>query len=450
MTSTGATSATVTISGRSRASLAFDVLARRQSSAMTFERARWLALQRSARLAWGLWTVAVCLTAVGIVLLILNRGVETPKSIGSLGSPAVDTLASVVMLAFPTVGVLIATRQPANAIGWLFLATGVSAALEDVLLGYATHALLADPGSLPGGAAFGVLADVLWVPTLVCGITFLFLLFPDGRLPARGWRWLVRFTIALAVGYAIGTILLPGPLYFFETLARNPFGVVALRPVAQAAVDLGGMAVLPTAIAGMIALGARFRRSGREARQQIKWLFLLAAVFAPLTPLLVVFSEADVRVGDVVIADVLFEIPLVAIPVCVGVAILRYRLYDIDVVINRTLVYAALTASLAGAYFACVLLFQLALSPVTEESGLAVAGSTLAVAALFRPARARIQAAVDQRFYRRRYDAQRTLDAFTGRLRDELDLDALRADVRAVVRETVQPAHVSLWLRSSR
>jgi hypothetical protein len=416
---------------------------------MTFERARRLALQRSGRLAWALWTVAVCLTAVGIVLLILNRGVETPKSIGSLGSPAVDTLASVVMLAFPTVGVLIATRQPANAIGWLFLATGVSAALEDVLLGYATHALLVDP-SLPGGAAFGVLADVLWVPTLVCGITFLFLLFPDGRLPARGWRWLVRFTIALAVGYAIGTILLPGPLYFFETLARNPFGVEAVRPVAQAAVDLGGMAVLPTAMAGMVALGARFRRSGPEARQQIKWLFLLAAVFAPLTPLLVLLSETDVRVGGVVIADVLFEIPLVAIPVCVGVAILRYRLYDIDVVINRTLVYTALTAILAAAYFGCVLLFQLALSPVTEESGLAVAGSTLAVAALFRPARARIQAAVDQRFYRRRYDAQRTLDAFTGRLRDELDLDTLGADVRAVVRETVQPSHVSLWLRSSR
>ena len=417
---------------------------------MTFERARWLAVQRSGRLAWGLWAVAVCLTAVGIVLLFLNRAVETPKSIGSLGSPALDALASVVMLAFPTVGVLIATRQPANAIGWLFLATGVSAALEDVLLGYATHALLADPGSLPAGAAFGVLADVLWVPTLVCGVTFLFLLYPDGRLPGHGWRWLVRFTIALAAGYAIGTILLPGPLYYFEALARNPFGVEALRPVAQAAVDMGGMLVLPTAMAGMVALGVRFRRSGREARQQIKWLFLLAAVFAPLTPLLVVLSEAEVNVGDVVIADVLFEVPLVAIPVCVGVAILRYRLYDVDVVINRTLVYAGLTAILAGAYFGCVLLFQLALSPVTEDSGLAVAGSTLAVAALFRPVRTRIQSAVDQRFYRRRYDAQRTLDAFTSRLRDELDLDALGADVRAVVRETVQPAHVSLWLRSSR
>jgi hypothetical protein len=418
-------------------------------------RARWLAPDRTGRLAWGLWGLAVALTAVGIGFAVLNRSVEVPKSIGSLGSPALDALASLVMLAFPTVGVLIATRQPANAIGWLFLATGVSAALEDVLLGYATYALLAEPGSLPAGAALGVLADVLWVPTLVCGITFLFLLFPDGRLPARGWRWLVRFTVALAAGYAVGTILLPGPLYFFDEVpgladVTNPLGVEAVRGIAQVAVDLGGMLVLPTAMAGMVGLGVRFRRSGREARQQIKWLFFLAAGFVPLTPLLVVLSENKVQVAGVMVADVLFEVPLVAIPVCVGVAILRYRLYDVDVVINRTLVYGVLTATLAGAYFGCVLLFQLALGPLTEDNGLAVAGSTLAVAALFRPARARIQAAVDQRFYRRRYDAQRTLEAFTVRLRDELDLDALGADVRAVVRDTVQPAHVSLWLRSSR
>lgn len=415
---------------------------------MTFERARWLALQHSGPLAWWLWTVAACLTGVGLVFVALNSGADTPDSIGSIGSPGLDALVSIATLIFPTVGVLIATRRPGNAIGWLFLVTGVCAALEDVLLGYATRAL-ADPGALPGGAAVGVLADVLWVPTLVCGITLLFLLFPDGRLPSRGWRWLVRFTIVLAAGYALGTIVLPGPIYHFDDVV-NPFGVDALAGVAQVVVDMGGMLVLPTGVAGMVAVGVRFRRSRGDARQQIKWLFYTAAVFAPLTPVLVVLSEAKVRVGGVSVADVLFTLALSAIPVGVGVAILRHRLYDIDVVINRTLVYAALTATLAGAYFGCVLLFQLALSPLTEDSGLAVAGSTLAVAALFRPARARIQAAVDQRFYRRRYDAQRTLDAFTIRLRDELDLDALGADVRAVVHDTVQPAHVSLWLRSLR
>jgi hypothetical protein len=416
---------------------------------MTYERARRLALQRSGRLAWTLWTAAVCLTAVGIVLLILNRAVETPNSIGA---PGLDAVVSLATLSFPTVGLLIATRRPGNAIGWLFLVTGVCAGLEDMLLGYATHALLTDPGSLPAGAAAGVLADVLWVPTIVCAVTLLFVLFPDGRLPSRGWRWLVRFTLALAAGYAVGTVLVPGRTYFFEDLptVTNPFGVEAVGPLARALVDAGGMLVLPTAVAGMLAMGLRFRRSAGDQRQQIKWLFYTAAVFAPLTPALVVLSERGVEVAGVMLADVLFTLALSAIPVGVGVAILRHRLYDIDVVINRTLVYAALTAILAGAYFGCVLLFQLALSPVTEESGLAVAGSTLAVAALFRPARARIQAAVDQRFYRRRYDAQRTLDAFTSRLRDELDLDTLGADVRAVVRETVQPSHVSLWLRSSR
>ena len=194
------------------------------------------------------------------------------------------------MLAFPTVGVLIATRQPANAIGWLFLVTGVSAALEDVLLGYATYALLAEPGSLPAGAAMGVLADVLWVPTLVCGITFLFLLFPDGRLPARGWRWLVRFTIALAAATPLArsccraALLLRGcraePARRRGAGRRRPGG---RRPGRDArAADGDGRHGRAR---------VRFRRSGREGRQQIKWLFFLAAVFVPLTPLLVVLQR---------------------------------------------------------------------------------------------------------------------------------------------------------------
>jgi hypothetical protein len=400
----------------------------------------------TSRVAWSLWALAVCLTVTGLAWLVANGSTLTPNSIGS---PGLDALVAVVTLAFPTVGLLIATRRPGNAIGWLFLVTGISAALEDVLLGYATYALLTEPGALPAGAAAGVLADVMWVPTIVVGTTLLFLLFPDGSLPSPRWRALVWFAVVLAVGYAIGTVILPGQTYFFDDVAGvvNPFGVEALRAPAQVAVDAAGMLVLPTAVAGMVALGLRFRRSHGDERQQIKWLVYTAAVFAPLTPLLVIMSESDVRVGGVLVSDVLFTLALTAIPVCVGVAILRHRLYDLDLVINRTLVYGALTAILAGAYFGCVLLFQLALSPLTEDNGLGIAASTLAVAALFRPARARIQAAVDRRFYRRRYDAARTLEAFGARLRDELDLDALAADVRAVVRETVQPVHVSLWLR---
>jgi hypothetical protein len=200
-------------------------------------------------------------------------------------------------------------------------------------------------------------------------------------------------------------------------------------------------------IAGMFAAAAslviRFRRSRGEERQQLKWVTAAAALFV-----VIFVTPSDQIAGD----DVGFATLLVGLLIIAGavaIAMLRYRLYDIDVVINRTLVYGALTATLAAAYLGGVLLLQLALRPLTESSNLAIAGSTLAVAALFRPARSRIQHAVDRRFYRRKYDAQRTLEAFSARLRDQVDLGALNSELSAVVTETLQPAHVSLWLRAS-
>jgi hypothetical protein len=271
--------------------------------------------------------------------------------------------------------------------------------------------------------------------------TFFFLLFPNGRLPSRRWR-----PVAWLAGFALGGILFgafaPGSLLTSEV--ENPFGAAGTTGDIVAAVyGLGWTLSLIANLAAAISVVVRFRHARGEERLQIKWVAFAAGLnaftfVATYTVLQEVWKDAD---------PVVPILGLVAIPIAAAFAIFKRRLYDIDVVINRTLVYGALTAILAGIYLGSVLLLQLALRPLTEESNLAIAVSTLAVAALFRPARARIQAAVDRRFYRRKYDAARTLERFGTRLRDEVDLDALGSELRRVVTDTMQPASVSLWLR---
>jgi hypothetical protein len=390
----------------------------------------------TARLAWGLCALCFALTAIGLVFL----GVNGTTQQNTLGSPAFDAVFSVVYLAFPAVGALIASRHPRNAIGWLFLAAGLGRAVDYAFLGYATRALVADPGSLPGGALAGLVADLTWVPSLLGGTALLFLLFPSGRLPSRRWRPVVGMVAVVTFAFVVGTLLKAGPLYYFPTV-DNPLGVEGGRAVTGRIVDASGFLAIALILVAVASLVARFRRSRGLERQQFKWLASAAALLFLSTP--VQPALENVEIAGLAVGDAVFGVLIALLPIAVGIAILRHRLYDIDLVIRRTLVYAVLTATLGAVYFGLVVLIGLA----AGDSGIAVAGSTLGVAALFRPALARIQALVDRRFFRRRYDATRTLAAFSARLRDEIDLEAVGGDLRTVVRDTVQPAHVSLWLR---
>ena len=385
---------------------------------------------RTSRLAWSLAILAGLTFATGLGLSIAGDRVRTVTT----GFGAAIVIGSAV------VGGLVASRQPRNAIGWLFCGIAVAGSL--MILSREVAESWLDGSGVP--AALGKTAawygDVSWIPAILPAATFLLLLFPDGRLPSRRWRsvaWCAGLGIALLF---VADSLSPGPLDDYPRLA-NPYGVDS--PVREAAMAISALLLLAAMIGSPLSLVRRFRRSRIEQRQQIKWLALAGAAATATFGL--ALAGYDLW-GDTV-ANGAIMLSIALLPVAAGVAIMRHRLYDIDVVINRTLVYGALTAILGAAYLGSVLLLQLALSPVTESSDLAIAGSTLAVAALFRPARSRVQSLVDRRFYRRRYDAQRTLESFAVRLRDELALDALSAELRAVVVDTMQPSHVSLWLR---
>ncbi len=270
-----------------------------------------------------------------------------------------------------------------------------------------------------------------WIADM-CAYGLVFALFPTGRLLSKRWRWVpVMLALALVTG-------IPGQGFSTDN-AENPLPidspVIELLFIVSMSLQLLGLT------GAVVALVIRFRRSVGLERLQLKQLVLAASFILPVGALAVLFWY------DSYLVRILLGIALLALPIAAGLAILRYRLYDIDVVINRTLVYGALTATLAGVYLGSVLVLQLVLSAFTEGSGLAVAASTLAVAALFRPVRARIQQGVDRRFFRSKYDAAQTLTAFGSHLRDQVDLEDIGTDLLSVVGETVQPAHASLWLR---
>ena len=395
---------------------------------------------RAGRIAALAWTICVVMAFPSAVFLALGPGRSVPgDNFGGVGGLSFLVLS----LAFATVGGIVASRVPENRIGWVFWVTGLVGGANILAYQYASYGLHVTSEPLPGATA------AAWLPvgTALPGLFGLsLLLFPEGRLTSRRWLPAAAMPLMSIALLMISYSLRPGPLDDPFATVSNPLGVAGAGGAMGAGENVGWVLAMAGLALGAASMLIRLRRASGVERQQLKLVLAVAAVVGAATALTMlswfVWPDGRLQTRMAVIG-----LSFAGFPVAAGVAIRRYRLYDIDVVINRALVYGALTAILAGAYVGSVLLLQLALSPLTEDSGLAIAGSTLAVAALFRPARARVQGLVDRRFYRSRYDAARTLERFSGRLRDEVDLEALGGSLRGVVRETVAPAHVSLWLR---
>jgi hypothetical protein len=384
------------------------------------------------RLVWSVFAVSLVLVITGPGLLFLREG---PSLLFGLSFGAVQ-------IAMAVVGAVVATRLPRHPIGWLLLTMGFGLGLSATASAYGALGVLGDHGRLPLDHLAVWLGEWTFVPVVYGGVVFLLYLFPDGHFISRRWRRAAYLTAALTVLATVVDASAPGPLEDVSSI-DNPVGatgwladfVTTIQPVVDTS-------ALPAFLCAAGALMVRFRRSHGTERQQLKWIvsaLVLVGVGLGLT------AGTHGFLGKWTFFLAMFS--LAAMPVSVGMAMLRYRLYDIDVVINRALVYGSLSAALAGVYAGSVLLLQLALSGLTEGSGLAVAASTLAVAALFQPARSRFQRSVDRRFFRSRYDAARTIEAFGARLRDEVELGALSAGLQSVALETMRPAHVSLWLR---
>jgi hypothetical protein len=412
-----------------------------------------MSARAASRLGWLVWVVSIALAGVTLALSILSIGVEPGRPGLSETPSAADAVTAAVyfvaVTAFATVGAFVIWRRPGNEIGWVFLAIGAVVSIRVGAAEYGEYSLLVRPGSLPGGRVAVSLGEAV-SPLMFALLGLALLLFPDGRLPSRRWRKLPWILGAAALLGVVGLGLRPGHFAEAESFKAfsNPLGVGSDPEPFDALGGLGWLLVSSGVVACGVAMVRRMRRAHGIERLQLKWIAFAASLFAAgfLLISITFFAGLSGRTIDPLRTGVL-GIGFCTIPIAAGVAILRYRLYDIDVVINRTLVYGALTATLAAAYLGSVLLLQLLLRPLTADSNLAIAASTLAVAALFRPARSRIQAAVDRRFFRRKYDAAQTLEHFGARLRDQVALDNLSAELRAVVAETMQPAHVSLWLK---
>jgi len=391
------------------------------------------------RLGWGTWAMSIALVAAGVAMLLAVH-------YGFPGVAAYDYWreSTVLPTVYATVGLMITKNRPRHPVGWLLVGFALIGALQ---LAFGQYAVLAAASGLPARSY------ALWASNQAQGasvglLVLILLLFPTGRLPSPRWR-LVAWSLVAGLSLVLAVqALMPGDVTDFPG-TPNPFGVAALAPVLAPMDVVGGVLLVGGIIGAFASLAVRLRRSQGRERQQIKW-FVYVGLLGIAAIILLPFLTGQATTHDDGLVNAVFNPWLLApsaLAITVATSIVRHRLYDIDRVINRTLVYVVLTALLAAVYAAGVLIVGRLLDPVDGQSELAVAASTLAVALLFQPARRRVQTAVDRRFNRTGYDAAQAVSAFSSRLRAEIELDTVRDDLLTVIDQTIEPAQVSLWLR---
>lgn len=378
---------------------------------------------------------------------LLYLGSRRPPSFELDPFDASDALFLTAVYMFAVMGAIIVAKRPGHRMGPIFLGAGLLAMLSYGSFEYSVAAVYG-PASLPLGAEMTWFGMWGWA-LMIGGVCLVLLTYPTGRLLSRVWAVPLGLVAVATISAFIGSLGfwdLRGSLLLEVTTVERMPRLPGVSGWSHALVALASPVALLATFLSIVAIVVRFRRSRGEERQQMKGLFL-AALIMSLGGVLDTVTTALLGLDNASTVDILAPLGLLVVPIGAGVAVLRYRLYDIDLVINRTVVYLLLTGVLALTYLLLVVVIQGLLGPLTSDSDLAIAGSTLAVAALFRPLRTRIQGFIDRRFYRSKYDAQRTLEGFSVRLRDDVDLDHLSRDLAGIVRETMQPAHVSVWLR---
>jgi hypothetical protein len=391
-------------------------------------------------LAWSLVALSVALLLGGLVLSRAASSTVPELPFGGETEDGSVVANLITLLPFSVVGAIIASRHPRNTIGWLFCSVGVTIGLNSFAGDYAEFWLASGFGTSSLGETAAWFSSWLWSLLVYIPTSFLLLLFPDGRLPSPRWRPVAWCAALGAAGGVGGYALEAGPLVDFPQIA-NPYGVDS--PIVGIVGLAGSIVAAGCMVASAVSLIVRLRRAGSVERQQIKWLAYGGAVVVGT-----IGVGGLITLWSVPVSIVIMSLALLGLPIFTGIAIVRYRLYDIDLLINRTLVYGVLTTTLVALYLGGVVVLQRIFVALTgEQSTLAVVASTLVIAALFNPLRRRIQSFIDRRFYRRKYDARKTLEAFSIKLRDETDLEALNENLVGVVAETMQPAYASVWLR---